>query len=187
VYYPSDAWFEKSKFLNCHHYSLLEHSNSLPHEVQTSANDDKRESVLFANVKIKQGESDPVVTMPANQYEQIFHSKAPLARMLRRQIDHMEYIALSTDEFKTIITQALSHENKQVFHDIYFVIPHIKMVRGYYMTEMKIVDLGKVRDIQITPSVQPQSQDSSGFTVYFDGKSPVRLRASNQFIRWLGL
>lgn len=181
VYYPSDAWFAKSKFLNCQRFSLLETSYSLPPEMQTTTNQDIRDAVLFANVKMKQGETDPVVTMPANQYEQTFHIKAPLDRMLRRQIDHMEYIALSTAEFKTMVT------DKQALNHIHFVIPHIKMERGYYMTEMKIVDLGKVRDIQIKPNVHETAENTSGFTVYFDNKSPITLRTSNQFIRWLGL
>jgi hypothetical protein len=186
VYYPSDSWFEQSKFLNCHRMSPIKTSRVLHNEVQAEHHDE-RESVLFANVKIKHGESDPVVTMPADYYEQTFHNKAPLTRMLRRQIDHMEYIALSATEFKTIISNAMQHQDKQAFNQIYFVVPQLKMDRGYYKTEMKIVDLGKVQDIQVKPNTHPITEEPSGFTVFFDGKSPITLRTNNQFIRWLGL
>jgi len=186
VYYPSDSWFEHSKFLNCRHMPPTETSNAPPHDISIE-HDDEREHVLFANIKIKQGETDPVVTMPADFYEQTFHIKAPLNRMLRRQIDHMEYIALSATEFKTIISNAMRNQDKQAFNQIYFVVPQLKIDRGYYKTEMKIVNLGKVQDIQLKTSMHPTTQEASGFTVYFDGKSPITLRTTNQFIRWLGL
>jgi hypothetical protein len=164
----------------------IETSHKLSHQVQTEHQDEK-ENVLFANVKIKHGETDPVVTMPADYYEQTFHTKAPLTRMLRRQIDHMEYIALSAIEFKTIISNATQHQDKQVFNQIYFVVPQLKIDRGYYKTEMKIVDLGRVQDIQVKPQTHSITEEPSVFTVFFDEKSPITLRTNNQFIRWLGL
>ena len=90
--------------------------------------------------------------------------------MLRRQIDHLEYIALSSDELKI-----LGNQNLQAIH---FVVPNIKMVRGYYITEMLMVNLGTIKNIEIK---------APSYTVYFNEKPPLSLRTSNQFIRWLGL
>ena len=168
VYYPDDTWFSESKYLNCHQVSLLNHhtqktQNTLPP-------DELREEVLFANAKIKRAETDPVVVISANDYTQIFQKTPPLNRMLRRQIDHLEYIALSSDELKI-----LGNQNLQAIH---FVVPNIKMVRGYYITEMLMVNLGTIKNIEIK---------APSYTVYFNEKPPLSLRTSNQFIRWLGL
>ncbi len=175
MYYPSDNWFVKSKFLNCNNLSPVRFAAKS--ETEMKPPEDQREAVLFANTSFKHQDSEPIVVMPADTYEQVFHNKAPLERMLRRQINNTEYIALSTTEFETI-----ANNNKEALNAVYFVIPVIKMVRGYYATEMHIVDLGKIKQIRLDPS-----PTSKSYTVDFETKPSVRLRASNAFIRWLGL
>lgn len=187
VYYPNESWFEKSKFLNCRAIPSLTRTESYPKDIQNNVSHELRDSVLFANVKIKSAETDPVLTMPAQRYEQTFHTKAPLTRMLRRQINDMEYIALSSAECQKLITDAMQNNNTSLFNDLYFVVPHVKMDRGYYVTEMKIVNLGKVKDIKFKSNSNTSTTPPSGFTLYFDDKSPITLRSSDQFIRWLGL
>lgn len=181
VYYPSDNWFVKSKFLNCDNFSTIQNASSQETDASMAAQDNEiREEVLFAKLstKVKREDSDPIVVMAADNYERIFHTKAPLARMLRRQINNTEYIALSNIEFKNIVTQ----KDKEGLNVINFVIPVVKMDRGYYKTEMHIVNLGKIKEVRLNTTNLPTS-----FTVDFETQPSVSLRATNQFIRWLGL
>ena len=185
VYYPSDRWFLKSKFLSC---STLSANSDLTKAEATLPQSglEYRGDVLFAekSAHFKHAETPPIVVMSADNYEQVFKTKAPLERMLRRQINDQEYIALSNVELKAIAT----HNNDTVIqtnpslNDVYFVIPELKMVRGYVATEMNIVNLGKIKDITYSDADQLKS-----FTVHFDTNQSIRLRATNQFIRWLGL
>ncbi|MBA3537915.1 MAG: murein L,D-transpeptidase catalytic domain family protein [Tatlockia sp.] len=179
VYYPSDSWFLKSKFLNCDNLSPTRYSSKLSTELKPVGEEmEKREDVLFAKISAKHHE-EPIVTMPADDYVRIFHAKAPLERMLRRQIDNKEYIALSNKEFENIAAS----NNKEDLNYIYFVIPVVKMVRGYYATEMHIVNLGKIIDLKMNIA----NSTSKSYTIDFDSKPSVHLRTTNQFIRWLGL
>ena len=179
IYYPNEAWFQSSKFLNC----MATHANTAP-ESPSIPSEAKEESdqVLFANIKIKRAETDPIVTMEALRYQETFHAKPPLTRMLRRQINDTEYVALSDHELHLLVTQ-LKQDNR--YDDITFVIPNIKMERGYYITEMKILDFGKIKEIQAQSTIK--ENQVSRYTIYFDHKAPVTLRPTDQFIRWLGL
>ncbi len=178
VYYPNESWFQSSKFLNCTTPSVSK-TESPQNIVQ---NPEVRDDVFFANMKIKYAETAPIMTMKATQYQATFHEKAPLGRMLRRQINQTEYVALSERELQRLMSELKSPD---IYQNIAFVVPNIKMERGYYITEMKILELGHVTDIQ------SKAHESSGtpaqYTVYFDKKSPITLHQSNQFIRWLGL
>lgn len=179
VYYPSDSWFVKSKFLNCDNLSPNRYSGKHATDLKPAGEEiEKREDVLFAKIHAKHQE-EPIVTMPADDYERIFHTKAPLERMLRRQIDNREYIALSNTEFENIAAS----NNKENLNYIYFVIPVVKMVRGYYATEMHIVDLGKIKDLKMNLA----NSTAKSYTIDFESKPSVHLRTTNQFIRWLGL
>jgi hypothetical protein len=178
VYYPSDSWFVKSKFLNCDNLTPTRYNSKLATDLKPVEEIEKREDVLFAKISAKHQE-EPIVTMPADDYERIFHTKAPLERMLRRQIDNREYIALSNTEFESIAAS----NNKEDLNYIYFVIPVVKMVRGYYATEMHIVDLGKIKDLKMNLA----SSTAKSYTIDFESKPSVQLRTTNQFIRWLGL
>ncbi len=172
AYYPSDRWFKQSKFLKCD----KQPDNSLATgESQSISEIEQREPIYFAEAYGKQlaSETLPVVVMSADNYSQSFQTTPPLTRMLRRQIQHQEYIALTSTE----IQQLASHSETKP--DIYFVIPKIKMVRGYYATEMQVVDLGKIKAIE--------ANTPSSFTVQFETRSPIQLHASSQFVRWIGL
>lgn len=199
VYYPSDTWFAKSKFLNCE--DLSPHQAVMASKTDgksLGADNESREEVLFADINRnhKSEESAAILVMAADGYERFFHTKPPLERMLRRQINQTEYIALSTNEFKTIAAnngftpdetasvsfiQGLERTSGAVhngLNEVSFVIPTLKMVRGYYRTEMKIINLGKIKNVTL---------DLNRYTVHFEENSMINLRVANQFIRWLGL
>lgn len=178
IYYPSDDWFLKSKFLNCNHFSPLQSSYKL--EAEEKLPIEQREEVLFAGISKN---NEAIVVMAADHYERIFHTKPPLERMLRRQIENMEYIALSNTEFKTIVT----NNDKDSLSLVYFVIPEVKMQRGYYVTEMKIVPLGQIKEVRPHSDPTNITEPIKSYTVDFEEKPSVNLRATNQFIRWLGL
>jgi len=185
VYYPNDDWLVKSRFLRCEALSSAKNTNLLPVVDIPVVNDNvKRDDILLTELHKygKSEENTAVAAMPASSYERIFHYKVPLDRMLRRQIDNNEYIALSPAEFATIVAntnQAVTDSGPTALNNIYFVRPVIKMDRGYYGTEMQIVNLGKIKDISLN--------GTAGYTVHFETKNSINLRSTDRFIRWLGL
>lgn len=187
AYYPSDAWFEKSKFLNCDRSKTATKPIVLHLENLSANNDEHREDVLFANTsgKVKQADDNPIVVMSADNYERIFHTKAPLGRMLRRQINHAEYIALSNTEFHDLAVRS-NGSNKEALNAINFVVPVIIMVRGYYETQMKIVDMGKIKDIRFNADLS-KNEPVTSYSVSFETRPSINLKSTNRFIRWLGL
>jgi hypothetical protein len=177
AYYPNDDWFSKSKFLKCVSptqttTTTLKNETPLSTKPETEA----RENVLFAEVKHrKQIDSRPVVAVSALRYEQIFHLKAPIERMLRRQVNGIEYIAVSNLEFKQLI------EKPDALDAIQLIEPVIKEIRGYHETQLKIVSLGKIQDIKMAPT-----EDTGSYTIRF-GNSNIHVKATDQFVRWVGL
>lgn len=174
AYYPSEDWFVKSRFLNCQTaetaYTPI---NTLPEEAKSN---EPRESILYVNRNHSyHHENDPILVISASAYKQIFQTTPPLSRMLRRQIQNEEYIAISNNEFDQIIRT----NNHTALHDIYFVIPEIKMVRGYYETKMQIVPHSTIKSAQ---------HNIGNYSLTFDAaQSPTPLGATNEFIRWVGL
>ncbi len=123
----------------------------------------------YINNKHKLSESNPVVALTAEDYQRFFNHAPPITRMLRRQINNVEYIALTGSELvKEGVLTAIS-----------FVVPVVKLNRGYYETELKIISLGKIKAIK--PNV------GGNYVAYFDGASIVNLRSVQQFVRWIGL
>jgi hypothetical protein len=187
VYYPSDAWFAKSKFLNCNKNSALSSGADI-HKISEAVSDEHREAILFVGSGYKgtkQAETKPVVVISADIYERVFNTVAPLSRMLRRQINNAEYVALSTTELSYLIQKQKTDITKPDvgINAIQFVIPVLKVVRGgYYETQMQVVNLGKIKDIRMNGIAH-----ASSFTVDFEGKSSVNLNAHDEFIRWVGL
>ncbi|MDI1352314.1 MAG: murein L,D-transpeptidase catalytic domain family protein, partial [bacterium] len=180
VYYPSEDWFGKSKFLNC---EKSIQANNIVKTLKPLRNNEQREEVLFAKVnkdKANHTIEEPILVVSADSYERIFHAQAPLGRMLRRQINHSEYIALSAKEFNQLVAQ----NNKQNLAAVNFVIPTIHMVRGYYETQMKIVNLGTIK--MIHPNGGLNIELSPSYTISFEEAPAVNLRATNRFIRWVG-
>ena len=186
AYYPSDSWFGKSKFLNCDKTQAASHANTLRAD-EILATDEHRDDVLFANTakSVKHADDNPIVVMSADNYERIFHTKAPLGRMLRRQINSAEYIALSNEEFHTLAVHN-NMNDKEGLSVVYFVVPVIKMIRGYYETQMQIVDMGKIKSVRFNADSSKNAPVRS-YSVSFETRPPINLNATNRFIRWLGL
>jgi hypothetical protein len=192
AYYPSDAWFVKSKFLNCDNIKPESKVNTLGAEEKNNMdNSEQREDVLFANVSgnIKHADDNPIVVMSADNYERIFHTKAPLERMLRRQINNVEYIALSNKEFQSLVIQDnadVNNNDKERFNSVYFIVPVIVMIRGYYETQMKIVDMGKITKVHFNADTS-KNKLAKTYSVSFEARPDINLKATDRFIRWLGL
>lgn len=184
VYYPDDDWFAQSKYLNCDAQSALP---ALKPRQTTIPTYPQRDPVLFTSVQYSRNpeENQVVLVMSADAYQKHFHKTAPLSRMLRRQIEQMEYVALSPIELNQLIEEN-SVQDKQGFQDLYFVTPVIKMVRGYYETLMQIRDLGQIQDIK-PQAVQGKSASLTGYRVYLKNKPVLDLSPSEHFVRWLGL
>lgn len=187
IYYPSDDWFGKSKFLTCNSVKSSSTVDATQTQVLLPPDDvDKREPILFVdlNRNNKHEENEPVIVVSADAYEKIFHAQAPLGRMLRRQIAGQEYIALSHKEFNQLAAQ----NNKEGLDAIRFVIPEIIMVRGYYETQMKLVNLGTINLIN-TPVSQTSDLNSliKEYSVSTNTRSGLQLKTTQRFIRWVGL
>lgn len=182
VYYPNDNWLGKSIFLHC---SSLSKTNATPIEGKPFINaSEPRDEVLFAALHKKGNseENEAVLTMRADHYQRIFHNPPPLTRMLRRQIEQNEYIALSQEEFKRVVNNDLSLADQHAREAIDLIVPQIKMVRGYNATLMKIVHLGKIKDIK-----ENGTNNTLSYTIYFDSNAQLTLKPTNRFVRWLGL
>ena len=185
VYYPNQDWFTKSKFLTCDKMSAFAMNQvriPLNSDVPVADNE-QREDVFFANVS-KGGEDRPILVMKADDYRQLFHITPPLGRMLRRQINHAEYIALSNRELQEVVSQ----NNGKALKNMLFVIPVLHMVRGYYETQMKVVDLGDIKEIRASSDAAAKTNNAvKNYTVLFNAKPPIQLQTTDRFIRWLGL
>jgi hypothetical protein len=177
IYYPNDHWFVKSKFLNCENMLAAQKPMDIRPDDPMLEEKNQREDVLFVGLskRGRSAESDAVMCMPADSYARTFNSKPPLGRMLRRQINQTEYIALSQEEF----IELASKNDTAILSEIYFAAPVVKYERGYNRTEMHIINLGKVKELH--------ANGSNNFAVSFDTNRSVSLWSSNQFIRWLGL
>ncbi|STY30174.1 Uncharacterised protein [Legionella wadsworthii] len=194
IYYPSDAWFTKSKFLNCDKIATTPSDNKITLQIPPTAPDDHRDAILFVDRGYKgskHAETKPVAVISADAYQQIFHTQAPLTRMLRRQINNAEYIALNANELFYI--SKVTHSNTipgqiEGIDEIRFVIPTLKMVRGgYWETQMQFVDLGKIKEVKLNGDTIRDNSLANSFTIYFEGKPAINLNPHNEFIRWVGL
>lgn len=194
IYYPSDAWFAKSKFLNCDKTLASQSVNNPTIQIPDAAPDDHRDAILFVDGGYKgnkQAETRPVAVISADTYEHIFHTEVPLTRMLRRQINNAEYIALNTKELFYLANNATTNGTsgqEQGINEIRFVIPVLKVVRGgYYETQMQFVDLGKITSVKLNGELIRENSLANSFTVNFEGRPSVNLNTHNEFIRWVGL
>lgn len=181
-YYPNQNWFLKSKFLNC---NITKPKSNIIYATNKAnpAPMDIRRNVLFADLNRdnKREESEPILTVTADHYQKIFKEKIPLNRMLRRQIDNSEYVALSDTELKNF--EGANHTEN--LNSIKFVIANVISHGRSSITRLKIINMGRLKEIKFQ-----QLANAEGFqtaTIYFDGRSPINLKSTNQFIRWLGL
>jgi hypothetical protein len=181
VYYPSDKWFAKSKFLNCNHKKAKD-KNATHTVKQLKSTPIPREYVLFAALN----KNKAIIAVKASQYAKTFSLRPPLKRMLRRRIGTDEYIALSNTEIEQLIFKSsASNERPDILDDIKFVIPVVKMRRGYYATDMVIVKHKKIKDIAMLKKASKKHQ--ANYIIHFESGSSIKLSATNRFIRWLGL
>jgi hypothetical protein len=175
VYYPSNEWFAKSKFLNC---EIGQNSNAGNPKIEEKAPVEatQREAILYVDTTnhSKREENEPIIVISADNYKHIFNKEVPLERMLRRQINKIEYIALTNNEFKQLNTNG-----KWQLDIMYFVVPIVKMQRGWYVTEMEVMPLGKINSITPNPA--------GNYTIHFDNRAPAEIKTDDRFIRWLGL
>lgn len=174
MYYPNEDWFTKSKFLNCQ--ALLSPANKTSSPVKDMVRDtESRENVLLVDNHAST-ENALIMVMTADAYMQRFHQPAPLSRMLRRQIDNMEYIALSDRELEQMIQQP--QEGSIGWGALSFARPEVKMRRGYYETEMHKINLG---------TLDHATREGQRYKLSFTSRPCLFLKTTNGFIRWLGL
>ena len=179
AYYPSDAWFLNSKYLRCGQVGGKQSRELGETGVKPVMDEtESREDIFFADLhhNNKHDDTQSIVAMSADQYAQIFQAAPPLGRMLRRQVENQESIALSDKE----LMQVMDHPDPERLRAIYFVKPMLKMVRGYYVTQMHRVDLGPMTEIT-------RDTASKHYTLHFEHAPAVQLTPTHQFIRWLGL
>jgi hypothetical protein len=177
AYYPSDKWFSHSPYLNCQNFTPIPSENIVVRDVEPpKKTSDFHEDVLFVNTSTKTfgGETAPILAMPATYYRVSFNKIPPLSRMLRRQMNQEEYIALSKEEFSLLSKK----QNELDFSKIYFVVPTIKINRGYAQTVMKEANYGPVTQLHA---------EGSYYWIETAKNSHLSLQTNHQFIRWLGL
>ena len=170
MYYPSATWYSASRFL--HDEAPLQVPNYPDVHENLAPVDDARGAILWAS-------HEAVLVIPASEYEHYFHAHPPLERMLRRQINQMEYIALTPTELDQAMVA--SEASPGLLDVLYLVQPSLKMAHGYYQTEMKIMPVGKLKAIDRPPP--PQTH----YTVHAENNTTITLRPVTYFIRWLGL
>lgn len=181
IYYPSKEWLSKSKFLNCQNLSMInsiKNTKTLP----MSPENDNRGEILFidTNDNKKREENEAILTISADNYKLLFKTNVPLKRMLRRQFNKTEHIAINHSELKKLDTNndnIINDHDKNNLKLINFLVPVVNKIRGFYATEFESVNLGKIKEIRIL------LEDPAVFTT----KSSIKIRSSERFIRWLGL
>lgn len=187
AYYPSEPWYLQSKYLNCKKICYKPYVDPLTSKMEEV--EEQRGDILFVekNNNNRREENEPIITMSATDYKAYLRKKPPLKRMLRRQIEKEEYIALNARELEYIIDkhpELLQNEDDK--KKLHFVIPEVKNKRGYWATEMKIINLGDIKDIRTNNNsgVDPQRKT---YTLVIENKKDKIIKSSNYFIRWLGL
>ena len=181
IYYPETKWLTKSKFLTCDKIALASKIHNLdmtPKEIISQP----RGPVLFVdkNNNNKFNLLESVVVISADNYQRIFKKPAPLNRMLRRQINKQEYIALNQQELKYFDSNKdgkITQQDKDSLNVIRFVYAKVKNVRGFNATEFHDAAFGKPKTIDL----------SNGKPEIITKKSKITLQSTEKFIRWLGL
>ncbi len=173
AYYPEKKWLAESKFLNCASATAQNLLKPKPIEENIAVITRPRNAIVFVDLSNngKLEENEAILTVRADDYQRIFNVKPPLEQMLRRQINNVEYIGLSDQDIKKMMEDKINAT-------VYFIVPLVEKVNGYYATEMKIIDTEKIKDIEFV---------SGNYRVHFDKKPSLILKSTEQFIRWLGL
>jgi hypothetical protein len=171
VYYPDPNWLLESKFLSCEDFSKPKNLDNIMLD-NAGIEDEIFDPILYVdlNNNNKYEETDPVIVINAEYYMQKLNSKAPLIRMLRRRIDNAEYVVLTKAELAKIAFED--------FNLLYFIVPNIKLVHGYYETEMRPLKLGDIKNINI---------NANSANIIFQNGKYLNIYNNNKFIRWIGL
>lgn len=187
-YYPSEKWFTTSRYLNCDNLSTTPQSETIQTEMIEP--EENRSPILFVekNNNNRWDRHEPVVVLKADEYIKTFNTNAPLKRMLRRQIKNEEYIVLNNAELNQLLQEQSHPEStNSSIEKIQFVVPHVKRHRGRYLgTEMRIISLGDVKDIN-KPVADSNMPSQADYLVHFKKNGTLQLQSTDQFIRWLGL
>jgi len=144
---------------------------------------EKRDPILYVdnNNNNKHELDEPILIMSADNYRRIFNKRPPLSRMLRRQINNTEYIALNENELSLLDTNIDKVINKQDYEglkQVDFVIEHVRQLdSGYWATEFLSVDTGQSKEVQLTEHHPVLKSSTANKTI----------KSTKKFIRWLGL
>lgn len=205
VYYPEQNWLLQSQFLHCStHFgeTLTTMHTSIRTPLLWSEPLEQQEPILYVdlNHNKKHEENEPIVAISAQKYHELLSKPAPVSRMLRRQMESTEYVAITEAELQQIkqlqtptmtIQQGVNQQQNAMLSALRFIIPEIIEVRGYYQTRMKAVDLGKIERVEeiTTSSATPPNKQSHYklFLVKTKTENHVPLESTAQFIRWIGL
>lgn len=172
MYYPSERWFAKSKFLTCDK-PIVKTTDQFTEALEAiDVSKEERDTVLFAPLTKEKA----IVVIQAQEYSKTFNANPPLKRMLRRRINSSEYIALSTVELEKLIK-----DDAKNYTNVKFVVPVVKNNRGYYQTFMEFVKHENITSISVDNSANKK------YTIHFASGKNMPLSTSNRFIRWLGL
>lgn len=179
VYYPQQDWLAQSRFLHC----AFPRENMAVQPLKPSPEPEEalQDKILFADLNQNQNleENEPLLVMAANHYQLVFHKPAPLTRMLRRQVNQMEYIAVTDQEFKQLVA---AYKNL-TSHLLQFVLPDVQRQGGYYKTYMRLSPLGSIKEVKVDNANPAQEQ----IQLELNNNPPLKLKAIPNTIRWLGL
>lgn len=176
INYPNMNWISKSKFLNCDSLSSVLNSLNTTDSSQQNLGDEEfnlaRDEIFFADIKNngKRDDNSAVVAISVDDYQRLINSKVPLNRMLRRQIDGTEYIALNNPELRNII-----EKNNNALR---FIIANVILKHGFFETQLKFKNFGTIKDVKI---------NSDGYRIYFENGHSINIRSTRQFLRWVGV
>lgn len=205
VYYPEQNWLLQSQFLHCSSHfgdSFTTRNGSIRTPLLWNEPTEQQEHILYVdlNHNKKHEENEPIVTISATMYSQLLNKQAPVSRMLRRQLENTEYVAITEEELQQIqqlqkpimgTNGGLNSKQESILSQLRFIIPEIIEVRGYYQTRMKAVDLGKIERVEEinSSSITPQRQQGNLklFLIKTNTENRVQLQSTDQFIRWIGL
>lgn len=170
VYYPSAKWLSKSHFLNCDELALTDQIKPITLTPKSAASE-KRAPILFTdnNNNHKRDKIEPIIVMSAENYKKIYQKDVPMSRMLRRQFNKTEYIALTRAELDQLDSNSdhfINKLDKNGLNVIDFVIAEVKNKNGYWATEFKSVKSKTEKEINLKNKT---------------------LKPTEKFIRWLGI
>ncbi len=189
IYSPDENWLKKSRFLNCKAYPNT--INTQTEKLMSFKRKDPISKIVFIdkNNNRRYSENEPIMILKNAHYESLISEQVPLERMLRRQINSVEYIALNKEDLKLLDKNQDNLINEQeaiALESINFAIPQVKKVRGIWMTLFKIVDIKTIKEVNLN-SLDDRENEIQSYTVTFEDNSKQTFRTTYRFIRWLGL